>query len=368
MPDLTVAVIHWNVPDLLAECLATLLPEVRQLSARGLRVEVLVVDNASRPEVRARLEAETPPGVRTLWSPENLGYPRASNLAWAESDSPLVLISNPDLLYRPGSLAALVAALDDPAVAAAAPATWWDREHTLMLNPGFPEDRERIEEDARAAREGRWPAHALDWLGRMAEITFAPEPRPIAIASGACLLLRRSRVDDAGGLFDPALFLYYDDTDLCLRLRRARLPLLYVPAAEIVHLFNQSRRNDVAVHMATSRRHFLARHYGTAEAERLLDVAAASVPAEEPFAAAWGLTDRGRLAAPPAFAWTASGASLLAVGLNPQIVPAALARCERPAFAFSARFWEQLTPGPYWVRATDPAARRVLGYWRFERP
>lgn len=368
MADLTCAVIHWNVPELLAECLATLLPEVRRLEARGLRVEVLVVDNASRPAVRDRLAAEIPPAVRVLWSEENLGYPRASNLAWAQSDAPLFLLSNPDLLFRPGSLTALVAALDDPEVAAAAPATWWDRDHTLMLNPGYPEDRERIEEDARAAREARWPAHALAWLDRMAETTFAAAPRPIAIASGACLLLRRRLVDAAGGLFDPALFLYYDDTDLCLRLQRHGLPLLYVPGAEIVHLFNQSRRSDVAEQMATSRRHFLARHYGADEAERLLRVAASGVPPEEPFAAAWGLIDLGRLESPPTLGWTAAGASLFAVGLNPQIVPAALGRCAHPTFTVSPRFWEQLTPGPYWARATDPTTRAVLGYWRFERP
>ena len=367
MADLTCAVSHWNVPELLADCLASLLPQTDQLAQRGLRVEVLVVDNASRPEVRERLAAETPSSVRILWSDENLGYPRASNLAWAASDSPLFLLSNPDLLYRPGALAALLAALDEPAVAAAAPATWWDRDHTLMLNPGFPEDRERIEEDSRAAASGGWPAYALDWLRRMAEVTFATANRPIPIASGACLLLRRERVESAGGLFDPALFLYYDDTDLCQRLRSHGQPLLYVPGAEIVHLFNQSRRNDVAVHMAASRRHFLTRHYGAEEAARLLQLAAGSVPEEVLFAKAWRLLDLGRLDTPPTVTWEAPGESLLSVGLNPQIVPAALCRCQRSSFEFSAQFWEQLTPGPYWARATDAATGSVLGYWRFER-
>jgi Glycosyltransferase like family 2 len=255
-------------------------------------------------------------------------------------------------------------------VAVAGPATWWDRDRTLMLNPGYPEDRQRIEDDARARRSGSWPAHALAWQRRMAQATFAAAPRRVDILSGACMMVRREAIDAVGGLFDSSLFLYYDDTDLCLRLLRHGAPPLYVPGAEIVHLFNQSRRSDVADHMAASRRRFLAKHYGEEEADRLLRLAAEARPAAGTFAVAWNLRDLGRLEAPPAFAWPPprEGATLFALGLNPQVVPAALARRAEPRIALSERFWEHLTPGPYWARATDPTAERVLGYWRFERP
>jgi len=368
MPDLTCAVVHWNVPALLAECLESLLPEVERLRERGLAVDVLVVDNASRPEVREQLRAELPDGVWVLWSEENLGYPRACNLAYASSDAPRVLLSNPDVVYLPGSLEALAAALEEaPEAALAGPATWWDRERTLLLNPGFAEDRERIEGDAEARRTATWPTHALAWQRRMADIAFSPETREIDILSGACMLVRRERIDAAGGLFDPALFLYYDDTDLCQRLRAHRMPALYVPDAEIVHLFNQSRRSDVADHMAASRRHYLAKHYGTAEADRLLRLAAGAVPAEEELAD-WRVRDLGVLDSPRPFTWEAGGRSLFALGLNPQIVPAAMAWRDRPEVRLTERFWGQLTPGPYWARATDPGSDSVLAYWKLVRP
>lgn len=368
MPDLACAIVHWNVPDLLAECLGSLLPEVERLRERGLAVDVTVVDNASRPEVRERLRREVPEGVRVLDSGENLGYPRACNLAYDASDAPRVLISNPDVIYLPGSLGALMKALDgSPEAALAGPATWWDRERNLLMNPGYPEDRERIEADAEARRTGTWPAHALAWQRRMAETAFAPEVREIDILSGACMLLCRERIDAAGGLFDPALFLYYDDTDLCQRLRAHGMPILYAPGAEIVHLFNQSRRSDVADRMAASRRHFLAKHYGPEEAERLPGLAAEAVPSEEEFVA-WGVRDLGVLASPRPFTWRAPGPSLFALGLNPQLVPAAMARCGRPEVCLTEGFWDQLTPGPYWARTTDPGSERVLAYWKFIRP
>ncbi|HSL84980.1 MAG TPA: glycosyltransferase family 2 protein [Thermoanaerobaculia bacterium] len=368
MPDLTCAVVHWNLPGLLADCLASLLPEAERLRRRGLDVQVVVVDNDSRPDVRERLRAETPEGVRVVWSEENLGYPRACNLAYDATDAPLFLLSNPDVVYLPGSLEALVRALDGaPEAALAGPATWWDRERTLLMNPGYPEDRERLEADAEARRTGTWPAHALAWERRMAELAFAPETREAEILSGACMLVRRERIDAAGGLFDPALFLYYDDTDLCFRLRARGLPILYVPDAEIVHLFNQSRRSDVADRMAASRRHFLAKHYGPEEAEWLLRLAAEAVPAEDDFSA-WRPRDLGVLSAPRPFTWEAPGPSLFALGLNPQVVPAAMARCARPELRLGEAFWDQLTPGPYWARATDPASGRVLAYWKLVRP
>lgn len=368
MPDLTCAVVHWNVPDLLAGCLESLVAEVERLRERNLGVEVLVVDNASRPEVRERIRVEVPDGVRVLWSEENLGYPRACNLAYGSTDAPRFLLSNPDLIYLPGSLEALVRALDEaPEAALAGPATWWDRERTLLMNPGYAEDRERIEADADARRTGTWPTHALQWQRRMSEVAFAARSREIDILSGACMLVRRERIDAAGGLFDPGLFLYYDDTDLCFRLRQRGMPILYAPGAEIVHLFNQSRRSDVADRMAASRRHFLAKHYGREEADRLLRLAAEAVPAEEEFAG-WKPRDLGVLEAPRPFTWEAPGRSLFALGLNPQVVPAAMAWCDHPEVRLTERFWGQLTPGPYWARATDPEAERVLGYWKFLRP
>lgn len=368
MTDLSCAVIHWNVPGLLAECLESLSREAESLRRRGLEVDIVVVDNASRPEIRARLRRDVPEDVRVLWSKDNLGYPRACNLAYDSTDATRVLLTNPDVIYRPGSLEALMEALDGtPEAALAGPATWWDREGTLLLNPGLPEHRERIEEDAEAAHGGRWPPHALAWQRRMAEGAFADATREVEVLSGACMLVRRERIDIAGGLFDPELFLYYDDADLCARLRALDMPILYVPGAEIVHLYNQSRRDDVADHMAASRRHFLAKHYGPREAARLLRAAVASVPGEGEFAD-WQVRDLGVLDDPPAFTWEAPARSLFAVGVNPQIVPAAMAWRDEPEIRFTDRLWEQLTPGPYWVRATDADSRHVLAYWKFYKP
>jgi GT2 family glycosyltransferase len=373
--DLSCGIVHWNVPELLAECVASLLREVETLRARGLRVEVRILDSLSRPEVRERVARETPPGIEWIWSDENLGYPRAANALYAAADAPLVLVSNPDIVYLPGSLSALLAAIADGTVAVAGPATWWDRECRLRINPGFPEDPERIEADHRAARYGRWAEHALDWQRRMVAAAYAERPTDVPLLPGHVILVRKTLIDAVGGLFDPGTFLYYDDTDLCERLRANRGAnqgggrVLYVPQSEVVHLFNQSRRDDVPEHMAYAQRHYLTKHFGADEAARLIGLLAAAQPAADAFAA-WNVVDLGPAERPASFRWQApsdGGASVFALGINPQIVPAALAVLGEPCFALAERFWGQLTPGPYYARATDAAGERVLGYWRFDR-
>ena len=364
MPDLTCAVVHWNTPELLADCVTSLLAETARLAAAGLHAEVVVVDSGSRPAVRARLDTLLPAGATLLAAETNCGYGSAANLAFARSTAPLFLVSNADVLYLPGSLAALVELLRArPEVALAGPASWWDRSGRSSSTPAsrrIASGWRRMRRRSPAPRGRRSARLAADGGDRLRD-------RRARGRALDCLLARREPVVAAGGLFDPSFFLYYEDTDLCRRLRDRALPILYEPRAQIVHLFNQSRSPQAAARLAASRRQYLDKHYGATEAEHLLALAAASVPGEADFRE-WGLRDLGTPGPPPRFVWESDGESLFTLGLNPQIVPAALARCARPALALTGSFWEQLVPGTYWARATDPAGERVHGYWRFARP
>ena len=79
------------------------------------------------------------------------------------------------------------------------------------------------EAERRAARE-----HEPDWL------------------SASCLLARRAALDAVGG-FDEGYFLYEEDLDLCVRMRRAGWRLLFTPAAEVVHQLGRSMQKAPAL-------------------------------------------------------------------------------------------------------------------------
>lgn len=365
MGDLSCYVIHWNVPEILDECLASLRSEAMALEGHGLSVELCVIDNASTPEARDKLERLDLRGVELLALQENIGYGAAANLGYQRSRASIVLISNPDVLFRPGSLSRLVETIDDVKTAIVGPRTWWDREATLQLYPSMPEDRRRIEIEMAVGRQSAWPEHSLDWQGRMLDLWLATEPMSLSSLSGACMLVRRSALERIGDLFDPGFFLYYEDTDLSERVLKSGFRLLFEPRAEIVHLYDQSRWTGASKEMARSQRLFLTKHYGDEEAARLIRAHQEASPKERDFLE-WGLQSLGRLLAPPTFRWDAKERTIFTIGLNPQIVPAA-GTVVKGCYAVSAALWDQMTPGSYYARATGLESGRVLSYWSFER-
>ena len=80
--------------------------------------------------------------------------------------------------------------------------------------------------------------------------------------SGACMMLRRSALDKVGGL-DERIFMYFEDNDLCLRLRAAGYRIVYSPDAQITHIGGQSMKHNPRAQVAyrDSLRYFYSKHY-----------------------------------------------------------------------------------------------------------
>lgn len=215
-------VVDYNAGDALGRCVESLLGE-------GVG-EVVVVDNASVDGSAERARG-TDPRVRVLRSEENLGYGRGANLGAGATTGDYVLVSNPDLVLRPGVVAALVAVLDEaPDVALVGP---------MLLNPDgtvYPSGREfpSIGEALGHAFLGLvWGGNP--WTRRYRHLGADQHvARPADWVSGAIFLARRTAWVTVGG-FDEAYFMYVEDVDLCWRLRRAGWDVRYEPAAQVVH-------------------------------------------------------------------------------------------------------------------------------------
>lgn len=174
-------------------------------------VPAIVVDNASGD---GSAEIAERGGARVLRMDPNEGYGRANNAGIAASGAEFVLIANPDLVLDEGAVAAFRAAL------AAYP-------EAGLYAPRI------IEPD------GRYFFQARSLLS-----TFLTNPRGAScqpegdccapFLSGACLLLRRETFLALGG-FDPAIFLFYEDDDLCRRVADAGLALVHVHDAVARH-------------------------------------------------------------------------------------------------------------------------------------
>jgi len=191
-------------------------------------LDIVLADNGSTDgSVEA---AEQRPDVRLVRTGGNLGYGRAANAGVRETTAEFVVVANPDIIWSPGSLDALLAA-----------AHRWPQG--ASFGPLIRTPRGAVYPSARALPSlGRGIGHALcgwwwpsnPWTASYRAEREAPVERTAGWLSGSCLLMRRDAFDAIGG-FDPAYFMYFEDLDLGERFGKAGWQNVYVPAAEVVH-------------------------------------------------------------------------------------------------------------------------------------
>ncbi|MGU3327211.1 glycosyltransferase family 2 protein [Methylobacterium mesophilicum] len=203
MASLVAVVVAHDSADVLPACLAAL---ARQ------HVPAIVVDNASRD---ASVSVSEAAGARVIRNPGNEGYGRANNIGVAAAETAeRVLVVNPDVVLQPGAVDALLAAA----------AAWPDAG---LLAPRLVEPDGRFFYQARSLLAPYLPNPG----GRPA----LPEGDACApFLSGACLMIARALFLDLGG-FDPNIFLFYEDDDLCRRVADAGRALVHVHGAVALH-------------------------------------------------------------------------------------------------------------------------------------
>jgi hypothetical protein len=194
-----------------------------------LALEVIVVDNAS-PDGTAALVRERFPGVRLLALERNAGFGVAANAGARVATGDLLFFLNPDTEVSQGALPRIALALESHPDAAAFGFRQVDAEGQLQLSlgrtRGFATELARRNVQRRPDRGSPRLAAALDKL--------LSSPLPVPWVSGATLLLRRADFERIGG-FDERFFLYFEDIDLCLRLRARGGRIYYDPTVTLVH-------------------------------------------------------------------------------------------------------------------------------------
>ena len=232
--DLSVLVVTYNSRPFVGDCIDAVGSAVRDHSH-----EIVVVDNGSRdgtvPFLRQRF-----PGICLVEAGRNLGFSAANNRALAVSSGRNVVLMNGDAVALPGSLDTLVRFLDERAGAGiVAP---------KLVNPDGS--------DQGTARSFPTPAAAL--FGRRSPLTRAFPRNPFSArylsgrahegvgpfevdwVSGACLMIRRACIERVGRL-DETFFMYWEDADLCRRVKQSGSGVWCVPDSRVVHAEGGSR-------------------------------------------------------------------------------------------------------------------------------
>jgi GT2 family glycosyltransferase len=254
-PDLSVIVVTHNGREKALETLES------ALAAQGwLDAEWLVVD-AGSDDGTPDAVASRFPDVK-LFRRENRGFAASNNVALREARGRYVLLLNPDVEVRRGSLAELVAAMDARPEVGLASVIQSDADgRPLPSIRRFPSPARSFGE---ALFADKWP------LGRaLQERVMDPARYTRAGAAdwlvGAFLIARREAVQAVGPL-DERFFLYSEECDWCYRFRQAGWRVEHLPTLTVVHHCGDGSSGALMPQLTHSRILFAEKHYGRAKA------------------------------------------------------------------------------------------------------
>jgi GT2 family glycosyltransferase len=242
-PDLSILIVTYNSERLVDALLHGL---ARQTT--GLSAEVVVVDNASHDGTADAIAARHP-GVRLLRSARNLGFAAGNNLAAQHARGRVLLLLNPDALPEPGCVARGLALMQgDPGVGLAGARLLGEDGQTQPSARMFPTLlNEALVLSGLAAR---FP-HSR-FFGQLDRSWADPAlAAPVDWVPGAFALIRRDLFQRLGG-FDERFFLYYEEVDLCRRVREAGLRVQYWPELRVRHIGGVSARTVAGATVASA--------------------------------------------------------------------------------------------------------------------
>lgn len=312
---------------------------------------VWVVDNsAHEPEMQAQSATLTQacacPGLQLLQAGGNLGFGQGCNLAFERSSAEYFLLLNPDARIATADIELLAQSLHAmPGWGAVSPTIYWNEQHSFVLplaDPQTPGHTLGLALRSHAPALARFLAQRA--VQRCQQQMASDRAFEVPCLAGAVMLVRRSAVMAAGGLFDPAYFMFFEDADLSRRLRRAGFKLALVPQCTAVHEYRHKAYK--AALMAPSQQHYFRTHFPHFYrwSRALERVAAISRPVVQH---TWFDVLPGPIQSAQEFTHRTDGAGVLAWSPSLSMVPALTRPWGFGAHPLDAQEWALLEPGAY---------------------
>jgi GT2 family glycosyltransferase len=224
--DLSIIIVTWNSQEFIRNCLDSIF-----LSQRNFESEVIVVDNDSSDQTATIIETLYTQ-VNLIQNKKNLGYAKANNQGIEESQGKYILLLNPDTQILEDSLALMYEFMEEnPQVGALGP---------KLLNPDktiqpsareFPTFSTLIWEFSGLSR--LFPKSGIFGRWRMGYFAF-DQTSEVDQPMGSCLMLRRETLEEVG-IFDESFPMFFNDVDLCYRIKNAEWKIYFYPRAEVIH-------------------------------------------------------------------------------------------------------------------------------------
>jgi GT2 family glycosyltransferase len=249
--DVAVVIVSHRERAWLRPCLDSVLS-----STGGCELEVVVVCNGQ--DGSADFVEKVFPDVRVVRC-ENRGFAHASNIGLQKCESRYAILLNADTEVRSGTFAALVEALDQrPEVGAAGVV---QVSPTGDVHPTIRRFPNALRAFGEALGYERWPVRPSAFGERELDMRRYDQEQPCDWMSGSFLALRREALHEVGAL-DEGFFLYSEEPDLCLRIKRAGWDVRHLPEMVVIHHAGRGSENPrLAAQGAYARSLFAHKHF-----------------------------------------------------------------------------------------------------------
>lgn len=217
--DFSIIIVNYNTADLVSHCIESVLCQ-QQVTA-----EIIVIDNASQDDSLSVLKKyEQANQIVLINHHENSGFGRASNIASEKAHGNYLFFLNPDGKLKDNFF--LKSCFDymeqHPDCGLAGTAVYEPRKNRFV-QPQFKYPSEKIINN------------------KNNKIVFSNLPGEIAWVLGASMIIKKSLFEKVKG-FDPDFFLYGEETDLCLRIRKAGFKIGFIDSAVVEHYSGASEK------------------------------------------------------------------------------------------------------------------------------
>ena len=224
--DLSVIIISHGHEPMLHNCVGSLAPAVQ-----GLESEILLLDNLPHGGAEQLLRLDFP-DVKFIRNAASVGLSENMNRAAREAEGKYLLFLNPDTAHQSGTIAGAVDYLERHGDTALLSCRLSNEDGSFQQNyRRFPTLPVIV---SRALGADHWPWCPGFYRTRMMQGESFDRPTPVDWVFGAFMLIRRDLFWTIGGM-DTSFFLYYEDVDLCYRLRGRGLKTVFYPDLNFVH-------------------------------------------------------------------------------------------------------------------------------------
>jgi GT2 family glycosyltransferase len=225
--DVSVIIVNWNTRRLLEQCLSSL-----SKCADGVQLEVIVVDNASEDD-SVQYVAQHFPEVRLIHNSVNRGFAAANNQGLAIAKGRNILFLNSDTIVHQGALKAMAKLLDNTPDVGLCSCRLLNEDGSIQPNVHhFPSFGAMLQRYTIFKHPGLFKAARAFY--KMRDFPY-DKTVPVDQVMGAVLMVKKELLEQIGNM-DEKLFFYFEETDLCYRVKQAGFKVYFTPDGEITHI------------------------------------------------------------------------------------------------------------------------------------